>query len=131
MNTSAHLSSKRPFFQPESPALAARPTPLRIGLIGGVERSEALFQQAAKAAGYELEFHGGHTAGRGAQTLASLVNRVDLVVIVTDVNSHNAVVAARKLAQSRGVRCLLVRRSSPSRLIAQIRELEAQRSRAA
>ncbi len=128
MNSAANLSSKRSPYQPQNPPLQARKAPLRIGLVGGVERSELLFQQAAKAAGYDLEFHGGHTAGRGAQTLASMINRVDLVVIVTDVNSHNAVVAARKLASSRGVRCLLVRRSSPSRLIAQIRELDTQRA---
>lgn len=128
MNSATNFSSKRSAFQPQAPSVAIRPTPLRIGLVGGVERSELLFQQAAKAAGYDLEFHGGHTAGRGAQTLASMINRVDLVVIVTDVNSHNAVVAARKLASSRGVRCLLVRRSSPSRLIAQIREFDAPRA---
>ena len=102
-----------------------------FGMIGGVERSEGLFQQAATAAGYELEVHSGHTAGRGAQTLAALVNRVDLVVIVTDVNSHNAVVAARKLAVSRGVRLLLVRRCSPKGLISLIQSATSQTARAA
>jgi predicted homoserine dehydrogenase-like protein len=104
---------------------------LRIGMIGGVERSEGLFQQAATSAGYELEVHSGHTAGRGAQTLAALVNRVDMVVIVTDVNSHNAVVAARKLAVSRGVRLLLVRRCSPKGLISLIQSATSQTARAA
>ncbi len=130
MNSASISSSKSPKFQPNLVQPSTKPPRLRIGMIGGVERSEGLFQQAAQSAGYELEVHSGHTAGRGAHTLASLVNRVDLVVIVTDINSHNAVVAARKLAVSRGVRHLLVRRCSPSRLISLIRT-ETQSARAA
>ncbi len=131
MNSASLASSKRPKFQPELVQPSTQTPPLRIGMIGGVERSEGLFQQAARSAGYELEIHSGHTAGRGAQTLAALVNRVDLVVIVTDVNSHNAVVAARKLAVSRGVRHLLVRRCSPSRLISLIETQTTGTARAA
>jgi hypothetical protein len=131
MNSAAIAPSKQSKKQVNPQATTHKPTRLRIGMIGGVERSEGLFQQAAHAAGYDLEVHSGHTAGRGAQTLASLVNRVDLVVIVTDVNSHNAVVAARKAAVSRGVKHLLVRRCSPSRLIDLIHSVETDIAHAA
>jgi hypothetical protein len=94
--------------------------PLRIGLVGGVDRTAVLYQRALAAIGCRLEHHTGHMAGRGAVALASLVERVDLLVILTDVNSHNAVIAARRLAVARGVPHHLLRRCSPGRLVALI-----------
>jgi len=131
MNTASSSGTKRAQLPVGVVHAGVKSAPLRVGMVGGVERSEGLFQQAARTAGYELEVHSGHTAGRGAQTLAAMVNRVDLVVIVTDVNSHNAVVAARKLAASRGVRCLLIRRCSPSRLISLMQSQQAEPARVA
>lgn len=131
MNPAAIAPSKQSHKQARPQDVQPKSPRLRIGMVGGVERSEGLFQQAAHSAGYDLEVHSGHTAGRGAVTLASLVNRVDLVVIVTDVNSHNAVVAARKLAVSKGVKHLLVRRCSPSRLINLIQSVETDIAHAA
>jgi hypothetical protein len=60
--------------------------------------------------------------GRASDGLASLIDRVDLLVILTDVNSHNAVIAARKLAIARGRRHVLLRRCSPGRLVALVTE---------
>lgn len=104
---------------------------LRVGLVGGVERSEVQLMQVAAAAGYELELHSGHMVGRRAQSLAAMINRVDVVVILTDVNSHNAVLAARRLAVSRGCRLILQRRCSPARLGELLHSLEAETMRAA
>lgn len=70
MNQAAIAPSKHSHKQSKPQPVSVKPTRLRIGMIGGVERSEGLFQQAAHAAGYDLEVHSGHTAGRGAQTLA-------------------------------------------------------------
>ena len=88
---------------------------LRFGIVGGVERNESAYRDIAERAGHSLSFHGGHVGGRGANNLAELVHRSDLVIVVTDVNSHGAVQLARKLARKEGIPVVLVRRCSPSR----------------
>lgn len=101
---------------PRALSLPTRPR-LRVGLIGGLHRSEGLFVRAAAAAGFDLEFHAGDMVGRRAQGLTSLIQRVDLLFIVTDVNSHNAVTTARRLASEQGTRHILLRRCNPAKLI--------------
>ena len=96
---------------------------LRVGVIGGVDRAAALYERALDRIGCSLEHHTGQMAGRGAAGLAALIDRVDLVVIVTDVNSHNAVIAARRLAVARHRRHVLVRRCSPSGLVKRVSAL--------
>ena len=88
---------------------------MRIGLIGGVERGEERYRAAAARAGHDFEAHSGHVGGRGGTALASLVERVDLLIITTDVNSHGAVLGARRLARERGVPTLIVRRCGLAR----------------
>jgi len=92
--------------------------PLHFGIVGGVERNESAYRDIAERAGHALSFHGGHVGGRGAATLAELVHRVDLIIVVTDVNSHGAVQLARRLARKAGIPMVLVRRCSPSRFAA-------------
>ncbi len=70
-----------------------------------------------------MEIHSGHLAGRGGDSLAAIVERADFVVIITDVNSHGGMWAAKRLAKARGRRCLLVRRMGPSRFRALVGEL--------
>jgi hypothetical protein len=70
----------------------------------------------AGRAGHELEFHHGHMSGPGAQRLHSLVDRADLVVIITDVNSHAAVLYAREAARRAHRPVRLVRRFGTSQL---------------
>jgi Uncharacterized protein conserved in bacteria (DUF2325) len=98
---------------------------MRLGLIGGVERSEADFVRLGERAGHVVEFHAGHMAGRGAAALEALIERADLVVIVTDVNSHGAVLLARRVAGKLGRRTLLLRRLGVSRFSALLAELAA------
>ena len=90
--------------QPHLAVPAPRPVPSRrrVGLVGGPTRAAQLLERTARAHGYQLEHHSGDTAGRGAPTLESLVRRVDLVLILTDLTSHNGVVACRKLATAYG-----------------------------
>src|SRR5688572_31330182 len=65
---------------------------MRIGIVGGLERAQPLYERVAIAAGHTLEYHPGHTGSRGGTAaLESLVRRVDLLLIITDVNSHRAV----------------------------------------
>lgn len=98
---------------------------MTLGLIGGVERSERAYRDAAAARGHTLWFHSGHLNGRGSDALADIVRRADLVVVVTDVNSHGAVQLARRLAQKEGKTLVLQRRVSPSRFAALVAELAA------
>lgn len=82
---------------------------MRIGIVGGIERGWTNYERLARDHGHEVEFHGGHMHGRGQETLESLVQRVDLVVIVTQINSHGAVQQARRLARRYERRELIVR----------------------
>lgn len=97
---------------------------MHIGIIGGVERGEQRYAALAASHGHSFEFHGGDTAGRGSATLEALVERSDLVICVTDVNSHAAVLGARKHARLLGRRCLLTRRLGLSRFRAFLGEIE-------
>jgi hypothetical protein len=88
----------------------------RVGVVGGVERLEPRLRELAAQLGHEIEFHAGHVSGPSSGRLRSLVERSDLVVIVTDVNSHTAVIQARLLAQRAGRPVRIVRRFGTSQL---------------
>ena len=70
-----------------------------------------------------FEHHNGHLAGRGGPSLDTLVERCDVVVVVTDVNSHAAVWRVRRLTKQRGSRCVLTSRCGPSKFLALLAEL--------
>jgi hypothetical protein len=102
---------------------------MRIGIVGGIERSEALYKQMAVDAGHELEVHSGHIGGRGIATLESLIARVDVAVVLTDVNSHGAVQSARRLARRFRVRERIVRRLGVARFDELLDELSLEQRR--
>ncbi len=83
---------------------------MRIGIIGGLGRSEPHFGRLAADAGHEALFHDGEIKGRGARALEHVIDRCELVVIVTDVNSHAAVQLARRRLREQGRSPLLLRR---------------------
>lgn len=89
---------------------------MRIGIVGGIERCERAYRARAERDGHELRFHSGYVGGRGSARLESLVRAVELVVVLTDVNSHGAVQLARGIARARGVPVTLRRRFSPAQL---------------
>lgn len=91
---------------------------MRIGIVGGLDRNEQSYARLAREHGHEVEHHNGDMRGTAPAALAGLVERADLVVIVTDVNSHNAVRAARKLLRTIRRPSLLVRRLGASRFVA-------------
>ena len=99
---------------------------MRVGIVGGVDRAEEVYRQLAKQAGFELDFHFGGLAGRGSATLDALVERSDVVVVVTNVNSHAAVWRARKQCKRLGRRMELVAHFGVSKFNALLRELSAQ-----
>ncbi|BDG10776.1 DUF2325 domain-containing protein [Anaeromyxobacter paludicola] len=99
---------------------------MRIGIVGGLQRAERHLARAAAARGHELEFHDGLVHGRRRAALASLVDRCDAVVVVTDVNSHAAVGLARRWLRARGrAPALLARRCGPDRLLSLLASLDS------
>lgn len=97
---------------------------MRIGWIGGRERNETALEKIAERRGHTLEFHSGHVGGRGADSIRTLVERSDFLVIVTDVNSHGAVLLAKKAAAQLGRSSLVIRRCGSSRFQALIEALD-------
>lgn len=96
---------------------------MHIALVGGLDRSEAQYRELAERAGHSIEWHTGDLAGRGAGTLESMIERSDLVIVVTAVNSHGAVWRARKLAKVRRKRLLLLARCGVSKFESLLTEL--------
>ena len=88
---------------------------MRIGWIGGRERNETQLERIAARSGHMLEFHSGHVGGRGADDIRALVERSDFIIIVTDVNSHGAVLLAKKMAARLGRGALVIRRCGTAR----------------
>jgi hypothetical protein len=84
---------------------------MRIGVIGGLDRSVTALAALAQTQGHEVQFHTGVMAGPASgAALRALVARSELVVIVTDINSHNAVRAARREARLRNRTLRIVRK---------------------
>jgi hypothetical protein len=105
---------------------------MRIGIIGGLDRNARDLAAVAEADGHELETHTGAVAGSSsAGSLRALVARADLVFVLTDVNSHNAVHIARRAARMHDVPLRIVRRLGPTQLAAQLAQLGPRRVAAA
>jgi hypothetical protein len=89
---------------------------MHIAIIGGRDKTQVDLTQIAKAAGYELEFHDGHANGRGAHIIRNIVSRAELVVIVTEINSHSGVFIAKREAQRFKKPTMVTRNFSCARL---------------
>lgn len=96
---------------------------MRIGIVGGLDRAEPRFQRLAESAGHETIFHTGRVGGRGSLALERLVEQSDVVVIVTDENSHGAVQLTRKLLRLKGREPLLLRKCGVGRFASLLEEL--------
>jgi hypothetical protein len=97
---------------------------MRIGIVGGAECVENEYRRLVKNSGHEIDFHSGHMTSGGARSLETLIHRCDLLVIVTDVNSHAAVAKARRLARSVGRSPVFTRRFGVRALSAILQEAE-------
>ncbi len=87
---------------------------MRIAVIGGLERHESEIERRAEAVGHRVEFHRGRVGGRHTEELEAVVQRCDLTVIVTRVNSHGAMYIAKKAATRHGRPALITRTCGPS-----------------
>lgn len=102
---------------------------MHIGLVGGLDRNSGAYEDMALRAGHQFEHHNGHLAGRGSPSLDALIERCDIVVVVTDVNSHSAVWRVRRLAKQLHRRLVLTSRCGPSKFAALLSELSQQDAR--
>jgi hypothetical protein len=92
---------------------------MRIGIIGGLDRSARDLEAVARSGGHRVETHTGVVSGSAsAASLRALVARADLVFVLTEINSHNAVQLARRTARLHGIPLRIVRRLSASHLAA-------------
>jgi hypothetical protein len=99
---------------------------IRVAVVGGLTRATDQWTDAGRALGVQLEHHDGRVHGRRADDLESLVRRADVVVIITDLNSHNGVTIARKAAVNAALPHRLVRRLRPNGLSAVLTETLAE-----
>jgi hypothetical protein len=100
---------------------------MHIGIVGGLDRASPHYRAVAADRGHTIECHTGDLAGTGPSTLEALVQRADILVVVTDVNSHGAVWQARRLARRYPCSLVFVRRLG----VARLRELVDARDTAA
>lgn len=91
-----------------APKRAVHAQPPRIAFVGGLERLEPELLSFGAKLGLDVAMHNGHTRGGGTARLVTLMQRADLVIIVTGTNSHNAVQIARREATKAGARVKLL-----------------------
>lgn len=94
------------------------PRRIRVAVVGGLTRATELWCRAGEAIGVELEHHAGRTRGRGVDEITAAVRRADIVVIITDPNSHGGVAVARRAAAAAARPHLLVKHLRPGGLAA-------------
>src|SRR5215468_1917469 len=95
---------------------ASQPSRIRVAVVGGLSRGAEQWSRAAHAAGVEVEHHDGRTAGRGSQAIVAAVRRAQVVVIITDPNSHAGVAVARRAAIAAARPHLLIKHLRPQAL---------------
>ena len=105
--------------------VAKHPPQLRVAVIGGLTRATDQWLRAGAAIGGQLEHHDGQSAGRRAADIAAIVRRADIVLIITDLNSHNGVAQARRAALAHQRPHLLLRRLRPDGVAQAIVEAQA------
>ena len=67
----------------------------KIAIIGGLERLEPQYRQAIERLGGQCLFDPGHTKA-GGRGFRKVVNKADLVVCITAINSHGAMKVVKK-----------------------------------
>jgi hypothetical protein len=80
-----------------------------VTFVGGHDRVEREIVSFGAQLGVDVVVHNGHTRGNGAERLIGLIQRTDVVVIVTGTNSHNAVHIAKREAARAGARLVILR----------------------
>jgi hypothetical protein len=89
---------------------------MHIVVVGGRERNEVDLARIAAGRGHSLECLDGDVAGRGIEGIRNAVARASIVVIVTEINSHGGVQAAKREAQRFKKPTMVASRFSTARL---------------
>jgi len=89
---------------------------MHIVIIGGREKNEVELARVATSCGHTIECHDGKVEGTGIGGIRNAVGRASLVVIVTEINSHGGVQAAKSEAQRHKKPTMVVSRLSCARL---------------
>ncbi len=97
---------------------------MRIAYVGGLDRAAPLLKAEALRQGHELELVSAPNSRRQMAELESAIARADFVIIVTELDSHNAVLLARKTAKQLGRATLLTRKCGLARFRAVLEELQ-------
>jgi hypothetical protein len=97
---------------------------MRIAYVGGLDRAAPLLKAEAERQGHELELVSAPNSRRQMAELESAITRADFVIIVTELDSHNAVLLARKTAKRLGRPSLLTRKCGLARLRAVLEGLQ-------
>lgn len=82
---------------------------MKIAWIGGLSRRGETLRREASLLGHELEVHDGRIGGRGASSLRRVIERAEVVVALTDINSHGALRTARSATRELERPLVLVR----------------------
>jgi Uncharacterized protein conserved in bacteria (DUF2325) len=97
---------------------------MRIGMVGGEHRDALQLKELAEAYGHGLERHDGRVADTASvAVLRDMIARSELVIILTDTNSPNAVRLACRHARTRQVPLRLLRRLGVTQFAAFVRAL--------
>jgi hypothetical protein len=92
---------------------------MRIAIVGGLDRNARDLEAVAQASGHQLDTHTGVVAGRASSAhLRAMVARADLVFILTDINSHNGMQLAKRVARQHHRPLRILRRLAPAHLAA-------------
>ena len=83
---------------------------MNIAILGGLDRNAHHLEYFARSRGHRIEHHHGRMTGPSSAGLKAAVARADLLIIVTDVNSHAAVTLAKNHARRKAIPTVLVRR---------------------
>jgi hypothetical protein len=86
---------------------------MKIAIIGGRRKNLTQFCKIAEDNGHELQSN--ELVGHSTPEVRRLVARADLVVILTDINSHNAMLAAKTCAKTLGRPTLIVKQMGATR----------------
>jgi hypothetical protein len=99
---------------------------IRVTVVGGLSRASEQWSRAGREIGLALEHHDGRIRGRRGEDIVSAVRRADVVVIITDPNSHGGVALARRAAIAAARPHVLVKRLRPAGLGALLGDALAQ-----
>lgn len=97
---------------------------LKIAIVGGLDRHERHLVRLAGEKGHEVECHRGHASARSTEALEAMVDRAQVVVLVTMVNSHGAIDVAKRAALRLRRRIMIERTCGPARFAELLRLLD-------